>query len=185
MLSLKITGIDSPVKHEGLADIIQRKIEKSDGEFLLCHQKEPASSLWASLFDGSHEMVVQKNMHTASPNDGRGKKRRAPPPPSDKPAYNAKACGNIAELDKENWERPGGTSCSSVDSALSTETQQLQTPIAAPHNVCPCRKNSSADHRNPISLVTKTESETKPVPTPKQKRITEVLDPRSWLQPQT
>lgn len=178
-------SIDSPVKHEGLADIIQRKIEKSDGEFLLCHQKEPASSLWASLFDGSHEMVVQKNMHTASPNDGRGKKRRAPPPPSDKPAYNAKACGNIAELDKENWERPGGTSCSSVDSALSTETQQLQTPIAAPHNVCPCRKNSLADHRNPISLVTKTESETKPVPTPKQKRITEVLDPRSWLQPQT
>lgn len=185
MLSLKITGIDSPVKHEGLADIIQRKIEKSDGEFLLCQQKEPASSLWASLFDGSHEMVVQKNMHTASPNDGRGKKRRAPPPPSDKPAYNAKACGNIAELDKENWERPGGTSCSSVDSALSTETQQLQTPIAAPHHICPCRKNSLADHRNPISLVTKTESETKPVPTPRQKRITEVLDPRSWLQPQT
>ncbi|XP_046776062.1 rhotekin-2 isoform X6 [Gallus gallus] len=178
-------SIDSPVKHEGLADIIQRKIEKSDGEFLLCQQKEPASSLWASLFDGSHEMVVQKNMHTASPNDGRGKKRRAPPPPSDKPAYNAKACGNIAELDKENWERPGGTSCSSVDSALSTETQQLQTPIAAPHKICPCRKNSLADHRNPISLVTKTESETKPVPTPRQKRITEVLDPRSWLQPQT
>eukprot|EP00076_Gallus_gallus_P041775 XP_025007313.1 rhotekin-2 isoform X6 [Gallus gallus] len=178
-------SIDSPVKHEGLADIIQRKIEKSDGEFLLCQQKEPASSLWASLFDGSHEMVVQKNMHTASPNDGRGKKRRAPPPPSDKPAYNAKACGNIAELDKENWERPGGMSCSSVDSALSTETQQLQTPIAAPHHICPCRKNSLADHKNPISLVTKTESETKPVPTPRQKRITEVLDPRSWLQPQT
>uniref|UniRef100_A0A8C0IBW4 Rhotekin 2 n=1 Tax=Bubo bubo TaxID=30461 RepID=A0A8C0IBW4_BUBBB len=56
-------SIDSPVKHEGLADIIQRKIEESDGEFLLGQQKDSASSLWASLFDGSHEMVVQKNMH--------------------------------------------------------------------------------------------------------------------------
>uniref|UniRef100_A0A8C0BS13 Rhotekin-2 n=1 Tax=Buteo japonicus TaxID=224669 RepID=A0A8C0BS13_9AVES len=50
-------SIDSPVKHEGLADIIQRKIEESDGKFLLGQQKESASSLWASLFDGSHEMV--------------------------------------------------------------------------------------------------------------------------------
>ncbi|XP_055656182.1 rhotekin-2 isoform X1 [Falco peregrinus] len=84
-------SIDSPVKHEGLAAVIQRKIKESDGEFLLGQQKESASSLWASLFDGSHEMVVQKNMHpgsksdTASPtNDSRGKKRRAPPPPSNK-----------------------------------------------------------------------------------------------------
>ncbi|XP_052532592.1 rhotekin-2 isoform X3 [Tympanuchus pallidicinctus] len=178
-------SIDSPVKHEGLADITQRKIEESDGEFLLCQQKEPASSFWASLFDGSHEMVVQKNMHTASPNDGRGKKRRAPPPPSDKPAYNAKARGNAEERDKENWERPDGTSCSSLDSVLSMETQQLQAPAAAPRRICPCRKNSLADHRNPVSLVTKTESETKPVPTPRQKCITQVLDPRSRLQPQT
>uniref|UniRef100_A0A8C9G2Q4 Prolactin receptor n=1 Tax=Pavo cristatus TaxID=9049 RepID=A0A8C9G2Q4_PAVCR len=134
-----------------------------DGEFLLCQQKEPASSLWASLFDGSHEMVVQKNMHTAGPNDGRGKKRRAPPPPSDKPAYNAKARGNTEELDKENWEGPGGTSCSCLDSALPTETQQLQTPAAAPRKTCPCRKNSLADHRNPISLVTKTDPSADPI----------------------
>ncbi|XP_072196230.1 rhotekin-2 isoform X2 [Excalfactoria chinensis] len=145
-------SIDSPVKHEGLADIIQRKIEESDGEFLLCQQKEPASSLWASLFDGSHEMVVQKNMRTASPNDGRGKKRRAPPPPSDKPAYNAEAHGNSEELDKENWERPDGTSCGSLHSALPTETQQLQAPSAAPRKICPCRKNSMAEHRNPFAF---------------------------------
>ncbi|XP_021255127.1 rhotekin-2 isoform X6 [Numida meleagris] len=179
-------SIDSPVKLEGLADIVQRKIEESDGEFLLCQQKERASSLWASLFDGSHEVVVQKNVHTASPNDGRGKKRRAPPPPSDKPAYSAKVHGSTEESDKENWERPDGTSWgSSSDSVLSAETQQLQTPIAAPRKICPCRKNSLADRRNPISFISKTESETKPVPTPRQKRIPEALDPRSRLQPQT
>ncbi|XP_074449243.1 rhotekin-2 isoform X1 [Larus michahellis] len=184
-------SIDSPVKHEGLADIIQRKIKESDGEFLLGQQKESASSLWASLFDGSHEMVVQKNTHpgskrdTASPTDGRGKKRRAPPPPSDKLPYTAKAQVNTEQLGKENQEKPERTSAgtSSFDSKLSTITQQLQTPIAAPRKIGPCRKISLAGHGNPSSLVTKTESETKPVPTPRQKCITEMLDPRSWLQP--
>ncbi|NXC14479.1 RTKN2 protein, partial [Corythaeola cristata] len=183
-------SIDSPVKHEGLADI-QRKIEESDGEFLLGQQKESASSLWASLFDGSHEMIVQKNMHpcskrdTASPNDGRGKKRRAPPPPSDKSPYSAKAQVNTEQLGKENWEKPDHASAGSsfFDSKLSTITQQLQTPIAAPRRIGPCRKNSLADHENPISLVTKSELETKPVATPRRKCITEMLDPRSWLQP--
>ncbi|NXU58778.1 RTKN2 protein, partial [Turnix velox] len=100
-------SIDSPVKHEGLADIIQRKIQESDGEFLLGQQKESASSLWASLFDGSHEMVVQKNTHpgsnrdTASPTHARGKKRRAPPPPSDKLPYSTKAQVNTEQLSKE------------------------------------------------------------------------------------
>ncbi|KAM6090555.1 rhotekin-2 isoform 2-T2 [Theristicus caerulescens] len=184
-------SIDSPVKHEGLADIIQRKIEESDGEFLLGQQKESASSLWASLFDGSHEMVVQKNTHlgpkrdTTSPNDSRGKKRRAPPPPSDKSPYSAKAQVNTEQLDKENWEKSDHTSASSssFDSKLSAKMQQLQTPIAAPRKIGPCRKSSLADHGNPISLVNKTKSETKPVPTPRQKCITEMLDPRSWLQP--
>ncbi|NXN25431.1 RTKN2 protein, partial [Nycticryphes semicollaris] len=183
-------SIDSPVKLEGLADIIQRKIEESDGEFLLGQQKESASSLWASLFDGSHEMVVQKSMHpsskkdTASPVDGRGKKRRAPPPPSDKLPYSVKSQVNKEQLGKENHKsdctRP---SSSSFDSKLSTITQQLQTPIAAPRKIGPCRKSSVAGHGNSISLVNKTESETKPVLTPRQKCITEMLDPRSWLQP--
>ncbi|XP_054063036.1 rhotekin-2 isoform X1 [Rissa tridactyla] len=184
-------SIDSPVKHEGLADIIQRKIKESDGEFLLGQQKESASSLWASLFDGSHEMVVQKNTHpgskrdTASPTDGRGKKRRAPPPPSDKLPYTAKAQVNTEQLGKENQEKPERTSAgtSSFDSKLSTIMQQLQTPIPAPRKIGPCRKISLAGHGNPSSLVTKTESETKPVLTPRQKCITEMLDPRSWLQP--
>ncbi|XP_053926936.1 rhotekin-2 isoform X2 [Cuculus canorus] len=180
-------SFDSPVKHEGLADIIQRKIKESDGVFLLGQKKESTSSLWASLFDGSHEMVVQKNTHlgpqreTTSPNDCRGKKRRAPPPPSDKPPYRVKEQVNVEQLGKENWENSDCTSAdsSSLDSKLSTKMQQLQTPIAAPRKVGPCRKSNG----NPISLVTKNESETKWVPTPRQKRITEMLDPRSWLQP--
>ena len=164
MLSLKITGIDSPVKHAGLADIIQRKIEESDGEFLLCQQKESASSLWASLFDGSHEMVVQKNMHpaprrdTASPSDGKGKKRRAPPPPSKSP-YSTKAQVDTQQLalqlGKENWEKPDSAPCSSLDSKLSMVTH-MQTPVAAPRKIGPCRKNSLSDHGNTSSLVAKT-----------------------------
>ncbi|NXJ64301.1 RTKN2 protein, partial [Rostratula benghalensis] len=183
-------NIDSPVKLEGLADIIQRKIEESDGEFLLGQQKESVSSLWASLFDGSHEMVVQKSMHpnskkdTASPVEGRGKKRRAPPPPSDKLPYSVKAQVNKEQLGKENHKSDcTRASSSSFDSKLSTITQQLQTPIAAPRKIGPCRKSSVAGHGNSVPLVNKTESQTKPVLTPRQKCITEMLDPRSWLQP--
>ncbi|XP_025978193.2 rhotekin-2 isoform X3 [Dromaius novaehollandiae] len=175
---------DSPVKHKGLADIIQRKIGESGSEFLLGQQKESASSLWASLFDGSHEMVVQKNLHpgtkskTVSPNDGRGKKRRAPPPPSDKSPYSAKAQVNTEQLGKENWEKSGSKSS---DSELSTIMQQR--PTAAPRKLGPCRKSSLTDHGNSISLVTETESETKTVPAPREKSIKVMLDPRSWLQP--
>ncbi|NWR47056.1 RTKN2 protein, partial [Regulus satrapa] len=183
-------SIDSPVKHEGLADIIQRKIEESDGEFLLGQQKESASALWASLFDGSHEMTVQKNMQLnpkrdTSPNDSRGKKRRAPPPPSDKSPYSAKAQVNTEQLGKENWRRPdhASASSSSCESVLATKMQLLQTPIAPPRKIGPCGKSGLAGLGNPISLVSKTKSETKPVPTPRQKGITEILDPRSWLHP--
>uniref|UniRef100_A0A8C8RL99 Rhotekin 2 n=1 Tax=Pelusios castaneus TaxID=367368 RepID=A0A8C8RL99_9SAUR len=55
-------SIDSPAKHESLTDILQRKIEETDGEFLLGQQKESAPSLWAPLFDGSHQMLVQKHI---------------------------------------------------------------------------------------------------------------------------
>ncbi|XP_009069606.1 PREDICTED: rhotekin-2 [Acanthisitta chloris] len=183
-------SIDSPVKYEGLADIIQRKIEESDGEFLLGQQKESASALWASLFDGSHEMTVQKNTHlgprdTTSPNDSRGKKRRAPPPPADKSPYSAKASVNTEQLDKENQRKPDHTPAgsSSFESVLATKMQQLQAPMAAPRSIASCRKSSFAGQENPISLLSNTKSETKPVPTPRQKGITEMLDPRSWLQP--
>ncbi|NWR15466.1 RTKN2 protein, partial [Emberiza fucata] len=184
-------SIDSPVKPEGLADIIHRKIEESDGEFLLGQQKEPASALWASLFDGSHEMTVQKKTHldpkrdTTSPNDSRGKKRRAPPPPSDKSPYSAEAQVNTEQLGKENWRKPDHTpACSSsFESVLATKMQQLQTPIAPPRKIGLRGKSALAGLGNPVSLLSKTKSETKPVPTPRHKGITEILDPRSWLHP--
>ncbi|KAM9379754.1 rhotekin-2 [Phaethornis superciliosus] len=184
-------SIDSPVKHESLADSIQRKIEESDGEFLLGQQKESASSLWTSLFDGSHEMVVQKNVHlgperdTSSPTDSRGKKRRAPPPPSDKSPYSAKAQVNTEQLGKENGEKSDHTPASgaSFDSKFSLKMQQVQTPVAAPRRIVPCRKSSLAGHGNLVPLVNNTECGNKPVPTPRQKCITNVLHPRSWLQP--
>ncbi|NWR11782.1 RTKN2 protein, partial [Paradoxornis webbianus] len=183
-------SIDSPVKHEGLVDIIQRKIEETDGEFLLGQQKESASALWASLFDGSHELTVQKNVHLdskrdPSPDGSRGKKRRAPPPPSDKSPYSAKAQVNTEQLGKENWRKPDHTpaSSSSFEPVLATKMQQLQTPIAPPRRIGPCGKSGLTGLGNPISLVGKTKSETKPVATPRQKSITEILDPRSWLHP--
>ncbi|NXE61171.1 RTKN2 protein, partial [Calcarius ornatus] len=184
-------SIDSPVKPEGLADIIHRKIEESDGEFLLGQQKEPASALWASLFDGSHEMTVQKNTHqdpkrdTTSPSDSRGKKRRAPPPPSAKSPSSAEAQVNTEQLGKENWRKPDHTpACSSSSESVSaTKMQQLQTPIAPPRKIGLCGKRDLAGLGNPVSLVSKTKSETKPAPTPRHKGITEILDPRSWLHP--
>ncbi|KAG6937241.1 rhotekin 2 [Chelydra serpentina] len=187
-------SIDSPVKHEGLTDIIQRKIEETDGEFLIGQQKESAPSVWAPLFDGSHQMLVQKNIvfpdansEIVSPNDGKGKKRRAPLPPSDMLPYSSKTQMSTDQLDKENlWKKPAiaRRTSSSFDAKLSSMMHQLQRPIAVPRKLVPCRKSSSVDIENPLSSVTERESETKPVPAPRQKSIKEILDPRSWLQPQ-
>ncbi|KAM7047860.1 LOW QUALITY PROTEIN: rhotekin-2 [Acridotheres tristis] len=180
-------SIDSPVKHEGLSDVIQRKIEDRDGEFLLGQQKS-ASALGASLFDGSHEMTVQKNMHLnpkrdiTSPNDSRGKKRRPPPPPSDKSPYSGKAQVNT-ELGKEMKPDHTSASSSSFEPVLVMKMQQLQTPTATPCKIGPCGKSGLPGLENPISLISKTKSETKPVPTPREKGITEIVDPRSWLHP--
>ncbi|KAM9134608.1 rhotekin-2 isoform 3-T3 [Pangshura tecta] len=187
-------SIDSPVKHEGLTDIIQRKIEETDGEFLIGQQKESVPSVWAPLFDGSHQMLVQKNIvfpdansEVVSPNDGKGKKRRAPLPPSDKLPYSSKTQMSTDRLNKENlWKKStiARRTSSSFDAKLSSMMHQLQRPIAAPRKLVPCRKSSSNDSENPLSSVTETESETKPVPAPRQKSIKEILDPRSWLQSQ-
>ncbi|NXG78572.1 RTKN2 protein, partial [Baryphthengus martii] len=184
-------NIDSPVKPEGLAEIIQRKIEESDGEYLLGQRQESASPLWASLFDGSHELVVQKNTplgsqrDTTSPNDSRGKKRRAPPPPSDKSPYRAKAQVNTELLGKENWEKSDRTPAdgSSAASEFLTKARLLQTSLAAPRRIRASRKSGLAGHGNPAAADNQREPETKLVPTPRQKGMVEKLDPRSWLQP--
>ncbi|XP_074855645.1 rhotekin-2 [Carettochelys insculpta] len=172
-------SIDSTVKHEGLTDIIQRKIEETDGEFLIGQQKDSASSVWATLFDGSHQMHVQKNIvfpdansEIVCPNDGKGKKRRAPLPPSDKLPCGSNEQMSTVQLDKENlWRKLAITRSisSSFDSKVSFTMHQLQRPIASPRKPVLCMKSSSIDSENPISSVIEEESETKPVPAPRQK----------------
>ncbi|KAM8806431.1 LOW QUALITY PROTEIN: rhotekin-2 [Eudromia elegans] len=154
---------------------LRKKLRKNGSEFLLGQQKESASSLRALLLNGSHKLVVQKNVHPGagkedmSPNDGHGKKRSAPPSIHKSP-YSVQT--QVKEsLGKENWEKSGST----------CESSPFERPIAAPHKLPPCRKSSLTVHGNTLSLVIKTESETT---SPRQKSIKEMLNPRSWLQPQ-
>ncbi|XP_069549026.1 rhotekin-2 [Brachyistius frenatus] len=89
-------SINSPGKFESITDIIHNKIEETDGLFLIGHEDEKEAPNWSTLFDGSHSMVLQKNILSqsktstpcSSPNTGStpigNKKRRAPLPPSDR-----------------------------------------------------------------------------------------------------
>ncbi|KAL8186920.1 UNVERIFIED_CONTAM: hypothetical protein K2H54_021759, partial [Gekko kuhli] len=140
MLCLKmLIGIDSPVKHEGLIDILRQKNEETDGKFLAGQHEECVSPLWAAMFDGSHQMVVQKNTlpstskETVSPNGSKGTKRRAPPPPSDKPPYDSAAQTPPAQLNKENI----GNNCPLAHRTCSFDSGQtslshLPRPVVAP-----------------------------------------------------
>uniref|UniRef100_G1PMV1 Rhotekin-2 n=1 Tax=Myotis lucifugus TaxID=59463 RepID=G1PMV1_MYOLU len=109
-------SIDSPIKLESLTDIIQKKSQ----------HEEPSPPPWAALFDGNHQVVIQKEILSPASKqlpDGKRKKRRAPLPPPDKAPFSLKT--------------------------------QSNTDLLA-----------------------------KPVPTPRQKSIKDILDPRSWLQAQ-
>ncbi|MGH0161051.1 UNVERIFIED_CONTAM: hypothetical protein FKN15_040216 [Acipenser sinensis] len=55
-------SIDSPIKSESLTDIIHNKIEETDGRFLIGQQDTPLVPHWGALFEGTHNMVVQKNV---------------------------------------------------------------------------------------------------------------------------
>uniref|UniRef100_A0A452TMP3 Rhotekin-2 n=1 Tax=Ursus maritimus TaxID=29073 RepID=A0A452TMP3_URSMA len=59
-------SIDSPVKLESLTDTIQKKLEETNGQFLISQHEESSQHLWASLFDGNHQVVIQKKV--LSPN---------------------------------------------------------------------------------------------------------------------
>uniref|UniRef100_A0A3Q3WMR1 PH domain-containing protein n=1 Tax=Mola mola TaxID=94237 RepID=A0A3Q3WMR1_MOLML len=94
-------SINSPGKFESITDIIHNKIEETNGHFLIGHEQEKETANWSTLFDGSHSLVVEKNIlsqHKTStpysspkPNNSStpisNKKRRAPPPPNDKEPY--------------------------------------------------------------------------------------------------
>lgn len=80
------TGINSPSKFESITDMIRSKMEESDGRFLIGPEEKERPD-WSALFDGSHPVVVQKNISSScsSPHpDASTKKRRAPPPPTDR-----------------------------------------------------------------------------------------------------
>ncbi|XP_034537724.1 rhotekin-2 [Notolabrus celidotus] len=94
-------SINSPGKFESITDMIHNKIEETDGHFLIGPEEEKDAPNWSTLFDGSHSVLVQKNVLSksktstpcSSPNPSTSstpisnKKRRAPPPPPDRKAY--------------------------------------------------------------------------------------------------
>ncbi|XP_037351794.1 rhotekin-2 isoform X1 [Talpa occidentalis] len=175
-------SIDSPVKLESVTDIIQKKIEQTNGQFLIGQHEESSPPPWTALFDGNHQVVIQKKVlspESEQLHDGKRKKRRAPLPPPDKVPFTLKTQSNTDQLVKDNWEKASVSQTSPSDTKLSTLMHHLQKPVAAPRKLLPARKNSLTDGEH---TDTKTNFEAKPVPAPRQKSIKDVLDPRSWLQ---
>ncbi|XP_007517443.1 rhotekin-2 [Erinaceus europaeus] len=177
-------SIDSPVKLESVTDIIQKKIEETNGQFLSSQYEESSPPPWAALFDGSHQAVIQKKIISPGSeqlHEGKGKKRRAPLPPPDKAPFNIKTQSNKDPLAKDNWEKTNVSQISPLDTKLSILMHHLQKPLAMPQKLLPARNNSLTDgeHKD-----TKTNFEAKPVAAPRQKSIKDILDPRSWLQAQ-
>nr|XP_023445716.1 rhotekin-2 isoform X2 [Dasypus novemcinctus] len=174
-------SIDSPMKLESLTDIIQKKIEETNGQFLIGQHEESSPPPWATLFHGNHQMVIQKKVFSSVSEQlhhEKGKKRRAPLPPSDKPPFSLKAQTNTDQLVKDNCSKMSVSWTSSMDTRLSTLMNHIPKPKAAPRTLLPARKNSlsDGDHTD-----TKTNFEAKPVPAPRQKSIKDILDPRSWM----
>uniref|UniRef100_A0A8C0PS01 Rhotekin-2 n=2 Tax=Canis lupus familiaris TaxID=9615 RepID=A0A8C0PS01_CANLF len=177
-------SIDSPIKLESLTDSIQKNLEETNGQLLVGQHEESSPPLWASLFDGNHQMVIQKKVLSPTSkqlHDGKGKKRRAPLPPSDQAPFSLKTQSNTDQFVKDNWEKTSVSWTSPLDSKLSTLMHHLQKPMAAPRKLLPARKNYLSDGER---MDSKTSFEAKPVPAPRQKSVKGMLDPRSWLQAQ-
>ncbi|XP_069316874.1 rhotekin-2 [Eulemur rufifrons] len=177
-------SIDSPMKLESLTDVIQKKIEETNGQFLIGQHEESLPPPWATLFDGNHQMVIQKKVLSPAGeqlHDGKGKKRRAPLPPSDKPPFSLKTQSNTDQFVKDNWGKTSVPQTLPLETKLSSLMHHLQKPMAAPRKLLSARKNSLSDGEH---ADTKTNFEAKPVPAPRQKSIKDILDPRSWLQAQ-
>ncbi|XP_007957578.1 rhotekin-2 [Orycteropus afer afer] len=175
-------SIDSPMKFESLTDIIQKKIEETNGQFLVGQHEEASPPSRALLFDGHHQMVVQEKVVLPASEQlpgGKRKKRRAPLPPSHEAAFSLKTQSSIHQLDKNKWEKTSVSRTSPLDTKLSTLMHHLQKPMTAPQKLLPARKHSLTDGEHPD---TNTSFEAKPVLAPRQKSIKDILDPRSWLQ---
>ncbi|KAM9702241.1 rhotekin-2 isoform 1-T1 [Dama dama] len=168
-------SIDSPMKLESLTGIIQKKIGQHE---------EASPPSWATLFDGNHQVVIKKKVLSPASKqlyEEKGKKRRAPLPPSDKAPFNLKTQSNKNQLVQGNWEKTSVSQTLPLDTKLSTPMHHLQKPVAAPRKLLPARKSSltGGEHTD-----TKTSIEAKPVPAPRQKSIKDILDPRSWWRTQ-
>ncbi|CAH2322252.1 rhotekin-2 [Pelobates cultripes] len=176
-------SIGSPIKFESVTDILHRKIEETDGRFLI-GQPESVQPPWAALFDGNHDLHVEKSKmppdsvdEVMNPIDGKGKKRRAPPPPPNRAPYIAESQhSDVAE--KENFWPRSSFSRKSFDSKLSSLMHPFQRPATAPRKPILTEKCDATEDKNEIQ--TQDEQPVKPVPTPRQKSIKERLDPRSW-----
>ncbi|NP_001088285.1 rhotekin-2 [Xenopus laevis] len=181
-------SIGSPMKLESITDIIHNKIEETDGQFLIGPQEESAPAPWAALFDGNHQLHVERNKPPLLSSDDpstssnvKAKKRRAPPPPPNKTPFSKLVEGNDPS-DKENiWSRASLVR-KSFDTKLSAIMHQLQRPMVVPLTPAPPEKIEVTE--NKAELDTGTQEPIKPVPTPRQKSLREKLDPRVWLQSQ-
>ncbi|XP_030058975.1 rhotekin-2 [Microcaecilia unicolor] len=188
-------SIGSPLKLESLTDGIHNKAEERSGQFLISQPEESAPVTWAAFFDGTQQFTVQKNVDSLKSNgdlnlnDVKGKKRRAPPPPLDKPPYSLRVKMSTDQSEKENMgKNPSiATRTSSFDTKLSTIMHHLQKPLAAPRKLSLPRKSSATENKDTgNSVIEADESANKPlpIPFPRQKSIKEKLDPRSWIQSQ-
>eukprot|EP00062_Callorhinchus_milii_P001439 gi/632936577/ref/XP_007895406.1/ PREDICTED: rhotekin-2 isoform X2 [Callorhinchus milii] len=182
--------IESPLKDKSLMDIIHNKIEETDGEFLLGHQQVSEPPLWAALFDGTHNIIVQRNVQVpdqnkdnATTSSTKGKKRPAPPPPVDKQPYKPEtACINQSQ--KENWKTSVSTQKMSIlVPKLSSTMQQVHRSTAISHRHFPTSQACLNEGSNQAAA--KPPLFNRPVPAPRQRGpIKNKLDPRTWVQSQ-
>ncbi|KAM8924352.1 rhotekin-2 [Pelodytes ibericus] len=178
-------SIGSPVQFESVTDILHRKIEETDGRFLIGQEEETTPPPWSALFDGNHDLHIEKNAMPPGLKDDplnlidcKGKKRRAPPPPPNKTPYSTDVQKNSNVLEKENlWPRTS-FSRMSFDAKLSSLKHQFQRPGAVPCK--PVFSEKCSNDEDKIEILAQDEEPSKPVPAPRQKSIKERLDPRSW-----
>ncbi|XP_072280315.1 rhotekin-2 [Pyxicephalus adspersus] len=178
-------SIGSPMKFESLTDILHRKIEETDGQFLI-GQEDSAPPPWAALFDGNHQLHVEKNTpssplkeETENITDVKGKKRRAPPPPPNKTPYTVEPKTSDPSEKENIWPR-SSFSRKSLDAKLNSIMQQFQRPLAAPRK--PASSDKSCSDNDQLQTSNEENCASRPIPAPRQKSIKERLDPRSWLQ---
>lgn len=140
--------------------------------------------LWAAMFDGSHQTLVQKSMIPGTSREtvnlkGKGKKRRAPLPPTNKPPYSSVPQTSSEQLGKENIGNNYCGTCWDLDSEeeLSSE-HRSERPIAPP------RKHLSSKELIFSGIENSVLCGDQPVPAPRNKSVKDILEPRFWFQSQ-